>query len=971
MDDGRIDGASAPPEGVPPANGFLLPVGVALATFGLAAVSLLYTRALGHIAAVWPANAILLSALLSIRTSRWALVTASAWAGLAGALLVVSGFNYWPAPIMAACNAGEALLCAAGLRRVLGRDLDLIEARDLSVFVAMAGVAAPLASAVPAAAMLSWIKHGPFLRYAVEWFGSTGLGFLILTPALTALTPEALAPLASPDRRWRAIGLFALLGVSLGLVFLQSRNSLLFLLMPVLMAITFLLEQAGGALAMLVTAIVAVAASIVGRKTAGAAPAQLVSQLLQIQFFLAVAVVSVLAAAAVLGRQRRLTDTLRESLAETEAARALALEHQRWAAMAEEIASVGHWRFDLVTGATVWSDEIYRIYGLDPADGIPDREDTLKLYHPDDQPLVRSNFNRCWRDGVPFAAEVRVVRPDGAVRNVLSRGAAERDAATGRVRAIFGAFMDITEAKAVERVLRESEERYRMLTDRATDIILRYDTSGLIEFASPAVRLLGYEPEQVVGRRMGEFVHPDDARVAAEGRKAAADGVSGAEGDWPDVRVRCADGGWIWVQGSPSAIRSEQGAVIGVVTVLRDVTARRAMEDELRRKKAEAEAADIAKSEFMANMSHEIRTPLTAIIGFSALLERFDALPEQARRHVQRIVAGGQALLDVVNHILDFSKLEAAQVELDPQPFDPEALLDEAMALVAGQAAFKGLELVRAPAAPLPPRVLADPARVKQILLNLLTNAVKFTDQGSVTVSAHYHRPAGRLEFVVSDTGCGIPEDKRHRLFARFSQVDSSLSRRHGGTGLGLAICKSLVDLMGGEIEVESREGVGSTFRFAVPAPLSIRGEAEREGRAANEAPAAPVCQILIVDDRPENRELVRNMLEALGHVVVEAGGGAQALALASSRPYDLILMDLQMPGMDGFAAARAIRSRAPANRDTPIVALSANVLAEHVALCFEAGMNDHIGKPVRIEDLAAKIAEWMAPDDEPSVAAG
>ena len=954
------------------ASGLLLTAGVMAASFGLAFISLLYTRALGHIAAVWPANAVLLAALLATRTARWPLIVVGALVGLVGAMIAVSGPGYWPAPLFAACNAGEALLCAVVLRRLIGREMDLIRARDLAVFVAAAGLVAPFVSAIPAAALLSFVRHGPFPRYAVEWFASTALGLLILTPAMTSLTPAGLAQLAAPERRRRAIGLFALLGVCLAAVFLQSRYSLLFLLMPMLMAITFLLEQVGGALAMLITASVAVAVSIAQRKVPGAAPGELFGQLLQIQFFLAVAAVSVLAAAAVLGRQRRLTASLRESLAEIEAARAEALEHQRWAALAEEIANVGHWRFDVRTEETVWSDEIFRIYGLDPNAGIPALEDTLKLYHPDDRALVGANFNRVWREGGFFASEVRIIRPDGALRHVVSRGAAERDA-QGRVTALFGAFMDVSDAKAVEQVLRESEERYRMLTDRATDIILRYDTAGLIEFASPAVRQLGYEPDQIIGRRMGDFVHPEDREAAFRGRQAAASGASNDESDRPDVRVQRADGAWIWVQGSPSPIRDDAGAIVGVVTVLRDVSARRAMEDELRRKKAEAEAATLAKSEFMANMSHEIRTPLTAIIGFSALLERLDSLPDQARRHVHRIVAGGQALLDVVNHILDFSKLEAAQVELDPQAFDPSVLLDDAVALIAGQAAAKGLQLIRPRAEDMPARVVTDPARVKQVLLNLLTNAVKFTDSGSITVSAGYLKRAGQLRFVISDTGCGIPADKRHRLFERFSQVDSSMGRRHGGTGLGLAICKSLVDLMGGEIGVESSESVGSSFSFAVPAPVDGASVAECDEADVLCASAAASGEILIVDDRAENRELVRGMLESLGHEVVEASGGAQALALASMRRYDLILMDLQMPGMDGFAAARAIRNSAPANRDTPIVALSANVLAEHIALCFEAGMNDHVGKPVRVEDLAAKVAEWIAPgaNAEPSMAAG
>ena len=392
-----------------------------------------------------------------------------------------------------------------------------------------------------------------------------------------------------------------------------------------------------------------------------------------------------------------------------------------------------------------------------------------------------------------------------------------------------------------------------------------------------------------------------------------------------------------------------------VMPVATALASRRRLEDKLRVALAEAQAASVAKTEFLANMSHEIRTPLTAVIGFSGLLESVPGLPPQAGLHAERIARGGRALLSIVNDILDFSKMEAGQVALAPRRLDPEALVRETLDLVADQAAAKGLglELVSDGRAGF---IEADGERLQQVLLNLLANAIKFTPRGRITV--RLERQDERLFLAVSDTGVGVADALRERLFERFWQVDNSNTRRHGGTGLGLAICKSLVALMDGEIGVKSRAGEGSTFWFAFPAPLveaadALEEEPETDGLEAGSA------HILVVDDVAANRELVRAMLVALGHSLAEAEGGAEAVEAAERERFDVILMDMQMPGMDGLAATRAIRGLSPLNGDTPIVALTANVLPTQVAHCLEAGMDDHLGKPIAPLELLQKIAQW------------
>ncbi|MGH6997780.1 MAG: ATP-binding protein, partial [Phenylobacterium sp.] len=391
---------------------------------------------------------------------------------------------------------------------------------------------------------------------------------------------------------------------------------------------------------------------------------------------------------------------------------------------------------------------------------------------------------------------------------------------------------------------------------------------------------------------------------------------------------------------------------------LRDLVLRR--NRHLAAARERAQAANKAKSEFLATMSHELRTPLNSVLGFASVVDETEALSAEGRRKMALIAAAGRSLVTLVDDVLEFARLEAGRFELTPQPANPLVVVRETAGIVAAAAEEMGLELQVAARGDEAARFQIDPNRLRQIVLNLLNNAVKFTSQGGVRVAAGIAEGAGghvfRLE--VRDSGIGMSRAEMDRIFERFSQADSSIRRRFGGTGLGLAISKSLVELMGGQIGVESSPGEGSTFRVSLP--LGAPEPADQRPVATAPAPGTTAARVLGVDDHPKNRELCRLLLEMEGYEVALAEDGDDAVQMAAERDFDVILMDIRMPRMDGLTATRAIRALAGRRGRTPIVAVTAEALPEQVARCREAGMIDHIAKPITQTELYDKINRWI-----------
>ncbi|MBD3820217.1 PAS domain-containing protein [Brevundimonas diminuta] len=632
--------------------------------------------------------------------------------------------------------------------------------------------------------------------------------------------------------------------------------------------------------------------------------------------------------------------------------------------LAEDMVGVGRWRYEVASGAVTWSDEIYRIHGVEPGAFAPSLSDVFGHYHAEDRVEIQGLVTRALEAGEGYSFKLRLLGKDGVERVVAAEGAAEKDA-TGRVIALFGVLQDVTERERLLRAAQTNERRYRLLAENTGDVITRVKMDGSSKYISPAIQqLLGWTYEDMSGQST-DYVHPEDRLQVLQAISAA---VKTGQPTRLEHRAVHRQGHTVWVESAFKALRDEHGQVDDVVVVIRDMTQRKLLEDEVIEAKERAEKAAQAKSEFLANMSHELRTPLTSVIGFSGLLQGSDALPAQERVYVERIATASEALLGVINDILDYSKLEANAIEMDPEPFQVAALVDGAAAIVEGQCVGKGLSLKVEVDAAMPEVLTGDAGRLRQVMLNFLSNAVKFTGKGGVTLRVGGAPDADgrwRLRVAVTDTGIGIPAEKVGLLFERFSQADASTTRVYGGTGLGLAISRRLIEIMGGEIGVDSQPGEGATFWFETP--LAQGGALGRLASGDENMPAPGGVadgRILMADDAPGNRELVSAILRGLGLEIDTVCDGAEAVQAMQTGAYDLVLMDVHMPVMDGLAATREIRRmQAGTGRRTPILALTANVQADQVARCLEAGMDGHLAKPIQIPELAGALGRWLAAD--------
>lgn len=508
------------------------------------------------------------------------------------------------------------------------------------------------------------------------------------------------------------------------------------------------------------------------------------------------------------------------------------------------------------------------------------------------------------------------------------------------------------------------EMRLRTVFETVGEVIFQLDSRGRVEFLNPAwTRITGKQVSDCLGKRFTDLIETDDDNTADLLRHILTDTYENFNFE-----------GWTLTLTGESRNLSVQlmrtknfdGKTTQLIGTMVDTTEQHRLIARLRHARAHAESANQAKSAFLANMSHEIRTPMNGVIGLAQVALN-DTREPSTREQLGLILDSAEHLMAVLNDILDFSKIEAGQVSFNESVFDPRAFLVDTVAQIRAQADQKGLALMLDAHENLPRAVRADATRLKQILLNLLNNACKFTSAGSITLRARLDESDAML-FEVQDTGIGVPEDKQEHIFTTFAQADDSIVRSYGGTGLGLSICRRLVELMGGKIGLESKPGEGSRFWFAVS--LQIISDIDRRNAIDTSSPEklatstdrsqTSKLNVLVVEDNHINRRLMEALLSQMGHNATFAENGELGVALRLQQDFDLVLMDMQMPVMDGLTATRAIReyeARVGAT-PVPIFALTANAMASDQAACLAAGMDGHLPKPLKRSKLEAVLDE-------------
>ncbi len=607
----------------------------------------------------------------------------------------------------------------------------------------------------------------------------------------------------------------------------------------------------------------------------------------------------------------------------------------------------------------------------------------------DPEQLLGKPFPSLWQDGKESTELVEVLSPPYSAsyeEHTLTRGGPrwinwDARAVTddsGEVEAVVAVGRDVTQRKTAEQALRKSEEEFRTLIENIPGVVYRSELAPpwrMHHMSEAVAQVTGYPLREFTGggaRVYYDLVCEEDQGYVARGVKEAIETRRPFDLEY---RIHHADGGLRWVFERGRAIYDPEGRPVCLDGVIIDVTQRKTVEEELARAKVDAEAANQAKSEFLANMSHEIRTPMTAILGFADLLMSIELGPHERREHLATIRRNSENLLTLINDILDLSKIEASKLELESIESSVWELVDDVRAMMEERARAKGLTLNVQYHCPLPRTVRTDPSRLRQILVNLVGNAVKFTEQGGILVSVRCDGANGdkrMLSITVADTGIGISSQQLENLFQPFTQGDMSTTRRFGGTGLGLTISQRLARMLGGRIDVESDVGQGSSFRVTIdPGPLNgvvwedvaplcdsrtASGDTPLQMRASG--------HVLLAEDSFDVQTLIATVLRRAGVVVETAANGREAFVKAmaaknSRKPYDLVLMDMQMPVWDGYEATRNLRE---AGFEGLIVALTAHAMTGDRQKCLDAGCDDYLAKPIKSDELTSAVARFLQP---------
>jgi PAS domain S-box-containing protein len=602
------------------------------------------------------------------------------------------------------------------------------------------------------------------------------------------------------------------------------------------------------------------------------------------------------------------------------------------------------------------SKGIEDLAGYPPDEFTSRRLNYVDIVLPEDRPATREAVFTALRERRMYEVEHRIRHKDGSIRWIWARGHGVF-APDGSLRFIEGLNLDMTSRRQVEEALRESEERFRGTFENAAVGIAHLHTTGqLLRVNETCCAILGYSREELLGKSFLDFSHPDDLTTTTELFAGLLRGDS--RGYTIEMRYLRKDGSPVWTQVAVSLQRDAGGKPAYAIGAIQDISERKQLEGELRQAKDVAEAANHAKDEFLANVSHEIRTPMNAILGM-AELTLDTPLTDEQRSNLNIVLSSAEGLLNLINDLLDFSKIEAGRLELEEADFSLRTVLNQTLRALALRAHKKGMELACQVEQDVPDGLVGDGNRLRQVLLNLIGNAVKFTESGEVIVRVHTQGTEGQavaIDFEIADTGIGIAPEKQQKIFQAFEQADSATTRRYGGTGLGLTISSRLVEMMGGTIAVVSEVGHGSTFRFGA-----------RFGRSSRLAvPAQPPLvdlhglRVLIVDDNATNRTILQGWASAWGMIPtatadVPAAMSALWRGFASKEPFALVLLDARIPGTDGLELAKGI-SQTPELSNCRIILLTSGDRPGDAKRYRALHISAVLMKPVQQEELLDNI---------------
>ena len=626
--------------------------------------------------------------------------------------------------------------------------------------------------------------------------------------------------------------------------------------------------------------------------------------------------------------------------------------------------SEGHWELDVEHKRVWFSSSYHTLLGYTDGELDLSAENPQRNVHPDDLELLRAEMMRHLESGTGFDVTARLRMKDGEYRWFRHRGMSERDE-HGHTRSVAGSIQDVHEQKLAEDALHLAQQRFERAINGTQDGLWEVDADGTAWCSPRVAELLGYEPQELASNCnfLKQFLHPEDANTVAEATSMHFQ--KGLPYD-VEVRLRTRSGEYRWYRARATAERDEVGHPLRLSGSLQDVTESRSAREELLRATEAAEAANRAKGEFLANVSHEIRTPMNGIIGMTGLLLE-GPLNRTQRDYADTIRSSADSLLIVINDILDFSKIEAGKLDIESLELDLRNTVEEVAVMLAFQAAAKNLELVVHIHPNVPSRVIGDPQRIRQCLINLVSNAIKFTREGEIVIevsNADLANGKPRTRFEVRDTGIGIAAETLQNLFQPFVQADSSTTRHFGGTGLGLSIVRRLVQMMGGDVGAHSELKRGSRFWFTLPlAP------------AAQVAPPAPIVltrlgrRVLVVDDNETNRRVVAGQLMHAGLEVSLAGGGIEAMALlhhaiVDQRPYEVVLADHRMHDMDGATLGERINADKQLSQARLVMLTSVDRHGD-IHRFASLGFAAYLTKPIRARELLECIDRVLAHDSK------